>query len=312
MLKRFINPSISIVIPTYNREDSLCDTIKALLDFYDQFSDLIIVDQTPEHLPETISFLAGLPEKARIVKPQTANLPEARNIGAREAKGEILLYLDDDIKPMPDLISAHMRHYKDPTIGGVAGRLISPYGEIKELDPSYYTSPFPWRHVRFDQEWDMREVDSSPGGNMSFRRALIFEVGGFDEQFVGNAFREETDFCMRLRKASYRIIFDPEAAVIHYWKTGGGCDHIRLGNPEFTSFLYYQDFVQNNVYFFLKHVPRAMIPDLLWELYRNHIGNKYNLHKGLKHFYYRHVAFCIGFLRAYRAWSRQLYSLVKF
>ena len=144
---------------------------------------------------------------------------------------------------------------------------------------------------------------------MSFRRDLIISMGGFDEEFVGNAFREETDFCLKLRNSSYRIIFDPDAAVIHYWNTDGGCDHIRLGNPDFTSYYYYQDFVQNNIYFFLKHVPNLNKPSFIWELYRNHIGNKYNVKKGFTHFFLRHVAFYLGTIRAYIAWRRHIFSI---
>lgn len=304
MLKHFNKYSISIVIPTYQREKVLCSTIKALLELSDQFFELIIVDQTPEHTPETSAFFDALPGNVRVKNLLNPNLPKARNVGSRAANGEVVLFLDDDIKPLPTLIRAHTVHYDDPTIGGVAGRLISPYGEIKNLDPRYYTSPFSWRYVRFDQDWDFREIDSAPGGNMSFRRDLILKMGGFDEEFVGNAFREETDFCLRFRNASHRIVFDPDAAVIHYWKTDGGCDHIRLGNPDTTSFLYYKDFIQNNIYFFFKHVPHFMKFTLLWELYRNHIGNRYNLRRGFKHFLCRHLAFSIGFVRAYKAWRR--------
>jgi GT2 family glycosyltransferase len=300
--------TLSIIIPTYNREKTLCNTIRDLLKFGDQYSELIIVDQTHKHLPETSSFLSNLPETIRLIKLPIPNLPKARNVGAKEAKGEILLYLDDDIEPTSTLLKAHMRHYEDPSIGGVAGRLVSPNGEIKKLDPRFYTSLFPWRYVRFDQDWSSREVNYAPGGNMSFRRSLILELGGFDEQFVGNALREETDFCISLRNASYRIIFDPEAAVVHYWKSEGGCDHIRLGNSQLTSFSYYKDFIQNNIYFFLKRVPLPMLPAFIYELYRNHIGNIFNVRRGLKHLYYRHIAFCIGFVRAYKAWRRYNFS----
>lgn len=298
------NISVSIVIPTYNREEVLCNTISDLLKLFDQFTELIIVDQTLKHQPETSAFLNRLPKKIRVIKLTTPNLPKARNIGTREATGDIVLFLDDDIKPVSTLIKSHVIHYDDPTIGGVAGRLLSPLGEIKYLDQRYYTSSFSWRFVRFDQDWDLREVDSAPGGNMSFRRDLIIKLGGFDEEFVGNAFREETDFCLKLRDNSYRILFEPKAALIHYWNTDGGCDHIRLGNSDFTSFKYYQDFVQNNVYFFFKHVPTLNNPYLLWELYRNHVGNKYNLQRGLKHLFLRHFAFFIGIIRAYVAWRR--------
>lgn len=301
----FVKPSLSIIIPTYNRESILCATLDALLGLSDQFTELIVVDQTPTHRPETSTFLHNLPDKCRIINMSSPNLPRARNIGAKAACGHIILYLDDDIKPLPDLLPAHTRHYTDGAVGGVAGKLLSPNGEVKKLDPRYYNSPLPWRYIRFDQDWQVREVESAPGGNMSFRRKLILQSGGFDDNFVGNAFREETDFCIRLRKQSYRILFDPAAALVHYWKTEGGCDHTRFANPKHISFSYYIDFIQNNFYFFLKHAPRTALIELLWELYRNHIGNRENLHQGYKHLYRRHLAFFLGISRAFKVWYLQ-------
>lgn len=139
---------------------------------------------------------------------------------------------------------------------------------------------------------------------MSFRREILFRIGGFDENFVGNAFREETDFCIRLRKLPYRILFDPDAALIHYWQTEGGCDHTRFGNSKLISFAYYRDFVQNNFYFFLKHAPRRARGELVWELYRNHIGNRENLKHGFTHLSLRHLALCMGLARGSKAWRR--------
>jgi hypothetical protein len=54
----------------------------------------------------------------------------------------------------------------------------------------------------------------------------------------------------------------------------------------------------------LKHAPRPYLPDLVWELYRNHVGNKENSKQGLKHLYLRHIAFCMGVVRGLRAWRR--------
>ena len=129
------NPTVSIIIPTYNREETLCNTIQDLLGFYDQFFELLVIDQTKEHLPDTLSFISGLPEKVRIINLPVPDLTKARNRGAREAKSEIVLYLDDDIKPFPTLISSHIRHYHDQTIGGVAGLVKSAHGIVRNLDP---------------------------------------------------------------------------------------------------------------------------------------------------------------------------------
>ncbi|MGH7432185.1 MAG: glycosyltransferase family 2 protein [Candidatus Methylomirabilales bacterium] len=295
-------PSLSVVIPTYGREESLCETLKGVLQLSYADWELLIVDQTPEHKPETMAFLDTLPPPTRRIVLAAPSLPVARNVGAREARGEVVLYLDDDITPLPGLLVAHARHYRDPTVGGVAGRLVSPTGEVRPLDARYSRSPLPWLYIRFDQKWDCREVEAAPGGNMSFRRDLIRLVGGFDERFVGNAFREETDFCLRLRATSSRILFDPDAAVIHHFATDGGCDNNSLGRVDDPSVAYYRDFVRNNVYLFCKHVPSRLIPGLLWELYRTHVGNRPILRRGPRFFWRRQAGFLLGLMDGWRAW----------
>jgi GT2 family glycosyltransferase len=186
----------------------------------------------------------------------------------------------------------------------VAGRLVFPGGERKPLDPRYEASSLPWLYIRFDQDWGIRDVESAPGGNMSFRRALIRQLGGFDENFIGNAFREETDFCLRLRTTGHRIRFDPEAAVLHHFGTPGGCDNIRLGTTADPSARYYHDFARNNMYCFCKHVPASLIPGVVWDLYRAHVGNRAVLRRGVRFWWQRHAAFLRGMRDGIRTWQR--------
>lgn len=292
--------SISIVIPTYNRETILCNTIRHLLGLRGQWDEIIVVDQTPSHRQETELFLSDLRDAVRLIKVKTPNLPNARNIGAREAKGDVVLFLDDDITPLPSLITSHQRHYADPRAGGVAGKVISSTGQKGVLDSRYYTSPFPWLYLRFDQDWGVCEVESSPGGNMSFRRELILSLGGFDTRFAGNGFREETDFCLRLRNRSYKIIFDPDAAIVHHYAEKGGSENFRFGNPQFISFSYHEDFFHNNLYFFFKNLSPSHWPILTLGLYQAHVANKKQLHRGIAHITLRNLAFITGVLRAIR------------
>lgn len=294
--------AISIVVPTYNREGILCHTIKHLLRYQDQFLELIIVDQTALHSRETESYLSHLNHPVKVIKLKTPNLPNARNIGAREAKGDLVLYLDDDITPLPSLIESHRRHYADPQIGGVAGKVIASTGRIPVLDKRYFTSPFPFLYVRFDQDWGVRQIESAPGGNMSFRRDLIHSVGGFDTSFVGNGFREETDFCLRLRKRSYKIIFDPDAAIVHHYAEKGGAENFRFGNSQLISFSYHEDFFHNNLYFFLKDLPPSHWPALTLGLYQAHVASKQNLSQGIVHVALRNLAFVTGLFRAIRSY----------
>ena len=65
-------------------------------------------------------------------------------------------------------------------------------------------------------------TDSLRGCNMSVARQLAFDVGLFDEGFIGNAHREETDFSLRIRRRGYQIVYDPDAAVVHLSHPAGG------------------------------------------------------------------------------------------
>ena len=77
-------PELSIIIPTYKREKRLCETIDAILGLINPGCELIIVDQTPDHLPDTEAFLSRLPGAIRVVRVDTPNLPAARNRGTKD------------------------------------------------------------------------------------------------------------------------------------------------------------------------------------------------------------------------------------
>jgi GT2 family glycosyltransferase len=91
---------------------------------------------------------------------------------------------------------------------------------------------------------------------MSFRKQVILDVGGFDEQFRGNAMREETDFSLRVVRGGWRIVYEPNAELTHLALGGGGSRTADRLN-------WYRDFFFNESYFFLKHFPKAYLPLLL-------------------------------------------------
>ena len=88
---------------------------------------------------------------------------------------------------------------------------------------------------------------------MSFRKEAIIKAGGFDERFGGSAHLEETDLCLRIRKAGYKIVFDPKAELIHLKDTKGGC---RAENYK----QWFYGYGHNNMLFFLKNFNRYLFP----------------------------------------------------
>jgi GT2 family glycosyltransferase len=213
------SPFLSVVISTYNRETVLCRTIKNVLEQSYPAFELIIVDQTAKNSRETQAFLTSLPnDKVRIISIARPSLPNARNIGAQMASGDIVVYIDDDVLLEPGFLSAHAKSYLSPDVGGVGGAIIEPNNsrlylhKIKHSGRLNQIQPISGDILQFAQ-----------GGNMSFYRNLIKKVGYFDPGFIGNAVREETDFCFRLRRLGYKIIYCPEAKLIHFRVNHGGC-----------------------------------------------------------------------------------------
>ena len=93
-------PSVSLVVPTYNREEPLKSTlIDCVAQDYPNF-EVIVVDQTKEHTPEVAEYLdaAKTAGKITLFTPDFASLPGARNYAIRRAKGDIIIFIDDDIR----------------------------------------------------------------------------------------------------------------------------------------------------------------------------------------------------------------------
>ena len=134
------SPFWSVVVPTYQREKVLCETIQYLLGLSYPHYELLVIDQTPDHEAETEQFIRACqdryPHRIRWHFVARANLPHARNVGAKMARGSYLLYCDDDIIPPAVLIELHMDNLKQPGIGAATGGVA---GERKKTAPAAQT-----------------------------------------------------------------------------------------------------------------------------------------------------------------------------
>ncbi|RMF24260.1 MAG: glycosyltransferase [Cyanobacteria bacterium J083] len=254
-------PAISVIIPTYGREEALRDSIGDILaQDYPDF-EVLVVDQTRKHEPATEQYLEELANKQKIrwFRVDWASLPGARNYGVRRAKGEIVLFVDDDIRLKPGYLLAHAKNYLEkPEIGAVAGRVFdrmklsdsssksqagSPY-EIEYLPPEAMDPGIAWYYIDLVHTTKPQRVISARGCNMSFRKD-IFTVHGvwFDERFRGSAVREESDFCLHLRDINYQIWYDPTADLVHLGEETGGCHDISTRSLKYQLTFYHNHFL---------------------------------------------------------------------
>lgn len=191
----------SIIIPTYLRNDDLKKCLECLLPqvqgFQPEFYEIIVTDDSPNGTAQ--SLVHEFPFVQWVKGPGRG--PAAnRNHGAKQAKGEWLVFLDDDCIPSDGWLQAYVRNFID-TNEILEGKTVSERNQI-----------------RLNEEAPINEH----GGNLwscnfCIRAELFFEIGLFDEMFPFAAM-EDTDFYVRLIQAKKKIVFVPEAIVVHPWR----------------------------------------------------------------------------------------------
>ncbi len=217
-------PTISVIVPSYGRAEALRDSVGDLLAQRTRPLEILVIHQRPEDAsPATRQIREWARTGAiRLFEPDFANAQRARNLGIREAKGEFVLLLDDDIRAPPDLVERHLANYReDRTLDGVVGQVLEP-GQKPTLEiPACCSWPrLGWQFFPLNYA-HRTEVQNWPSTNSSVRRSLAIEVGGFDEQFE-KTWLDDTDFSCRLLARGARLIFDPEAGVRHLKVPMGG------------------------------------------------------------------------------------------
>jgi GT2 family glycosyltransferase len=254
-------PSVSVIIPTYNREKVLIETIRAVVkQDYPNF-EVLVIDQTSQHQPETQSYLEEVANANKIQWDQVnwASLPGARNYGVRHSQGEIIIFIDDDVQLPEDYLKNHAVNYQNNLqIGAVAGRVLDRMKqedaqkgavgystEFKESLPPEANDPgIAWYYLDFVYLIKPQKIITARGCNMSFRREIFTKYGiWFDERFRGSAVREESDFCLRIRSTGYEIWYDPQAYLVHLGEETGGCHDISTKSLQYQFAFYHNHFL---------------------------------------------------------------------
>jgi GT2 family glycosyltransferase len=211
----------SIVVATYNRDEDLVRVIKSVLgQSYNSF-ELIIVDQTQEHSKETLGYLSQIKDpRYRYFLVSPPSIPAAENFGLSKARGDIIIFVDDDVVLDQNFIKNHVEAYSSKEVGGVAGRIKVP-GQSKS-GKLYHITRTGWNVGGFDYDKDGIAKSGGRGCNMSFRRNVLVKLGGFDTGYTQNAHRFESDMAYRVIAAGYQIVYKASASLTHYHTPTGG------------------------------------------------------------------------------------------
>lgn len=205
---------LSVVIPTYNRLDTLQHVIPTLLrqSVAPNSYELLICDSNSTD--GTAEFLAAVHAE----HPNVRHLPGAytgramaRNAGIAQAQGAVVLFNDSDILADEHLLAEHLRHHREQRNVAVVGwevqvRSLEDY-EYKREHPAERGSLHPSTRKRLSWLYFLT-------GNASVRRDDLLRVGSFDENFTGYG-HEDLELGYRLQRAGIAILYEPRAVNYH-------------------------------------------------------------------------------------------------
>lgn len=202
------SPMVSIIIAFKDPRPCLekCLAKIAELD-YDNYEVILLPDGPMEH--------AGA--KVRVIPTGPVGPPHKRDIGARESRGGILAFIDDDAYPQPDWLTNAMRAFNDGSIAAIGGPASTPpTDDLWERAGGRVLSCWMVAGVhlyRFVPKMT-KDVDDYPTSNLIVRKSDFDAVGGFDTPYWPG---EDTVLCMKITKGlGKRIVYDPDVQVWHH------------------------------------------------------------------------------------------------
>jgi GT2 family glycosyltransferase len=229
------DPLVSIIVPTKNRSELLKLCAEGVLERTDYAAlELLVLDNGTEE-PESVALLRELAGRDRVrvlPLPGPFNWSSLNNAGARAARGEILVLLNNDIAILrPDWLSELVAQAIRPPIGAVGARLLYPDGTLEHAGMVIDGDGIP-RHVLRGAPDEARGLNGVfdvahgvsvvTGACLALRRATFFEVGGLDEGLAVSC--NDVDLCLRLLAYGYRNVWTPHAVLEHREMASRGPD----------------------------------------------------------------------------------------
>lgn len=209
-------PKLSVCIVTFERPAFLERCLRSLQAGLDRDAQVVVVDASAASQGDLVRSVR--PSAEYVHAPHLAGwMTRSRNEALRHVRGEVVSFLDDDVVLRPSWEAALLDAFADPTVAAVAGRTCNGQpGEEHSEAPVGRLLPDGRLTDGFASEQDgLVDIDHGIGANMSFRRSVLAELGGFRDDYPGTALREDTDIFLRLRALGRRAVFAPDAAVDH-------------------------------------------------------------------------------------------------
>ncbi len=210
---------LSVIIPTHNRAATLARVLAGYRRQAEAPAEIVVVDDGSNDATPAIveAHARAWPGACHYLRQESRGPAAARNLGLKQASGELALFNDDDVIPAPEMVREHLvfhqRHAapEEAALGRVAWHpdmRATPFMRwLGERGPM-----FGFGHFRAGQALDFYAFYTC---NLSLKRAFLLAHGLFDERFPAAAF-EDTELSWRLHRAGLRLRYHPQALGLHY------------------------------------------------------------------------------------------------
>ena len=214
------NPEVSIIVPVFNQLNHTLACLISILESRPNLTyEIIIADDSS--FDETKVTIPEIFDGVQVVStPSNYGFLRNCNYAAKFAKGDYIVFLNNDVIVLPGWLEALVGSLKsDPMCGMVGSKLLNPDGSLQEAGGIVWKDGSAWNLGRNEDsekpEYNYRkEVDYCSGASICLKKEVWEQLGGFDEYYAP-AYYEETDLAFRLREKGLKTIYQPQSVGIH-------------------------------------------------------------------------------------------------
>ena len=228
VLPTSLEPQVSVIVPVYGKVDYTLRCLRSIERHPQRtrFEVLVVDDASPD---DSAQMLASIPGLRLIRNPQNLGFVRTCNRGASLARGDYVLFLNNDTEVHPGWLDELVRTFETFPNAGLAGsKLVYPDGRLQEAGGIIWRDGSGWNYGR-NQDPSRpdvsyaRDVDYCSGAAIIVPKPLFDRLGGFDEHYVP-AYGEDSDLALKIRAEGLRVIYQPASVVTHFEGVSQGLD----------------------------------------------------------------------------------------
>ena len=219
---------ISIIVPVFNQFRFTQSCLASIQEHHgaERFEVILVDDCSTDATAEAVPQMKGV---VYLRNEANSGFIASCNRGAEKARGKYLVFLNNDTIVRPSWLTALIDTFaEEPRTGIVGSKLLYPDGRLQEAGGIIWCDASGWNYGKSDDpqkpEYNyLREVDYCSAAALMIPKSLFASVGGFDSRYAP-AYYEDTDLSFKVRRAGYKVFYQPLSEVVHYEGATGGTD----------------------------------------------------------------------------------------